>query len=264
VLRAALASGSISADQCNALTTLGDADSDEAALESLPFWSYGELEREARRKTARELERKDDGSYLRMHHTADERYLRGEFQVAPAAGAVLMAALDARIPAGTSLRDYDRASARALVELAACRGTDVPRPTVLVTDGVGELSSGGVVGAETVELLACDASVQVGTARQVATVPASTRRAVEARDGHRCTFPGCDRDVFLQIHHIVHRAKGGSHEVSNLQLVCWTHHALIHEGGWSVRGPAGPGCTWVRPDGTTFGARMRGRPPDTS
>lgn len=118
---------------------------------------------------------------------------------------------------------------------------------------VAELPTGGVVAAATAELLACDASIQTG-GRTVATVPAATRRAVVARDGGRCTFPGCGKDVFLDCHHIVHRANGGSNDASNLQLVCWIHHALIHENGWSLRGPA-PNATWVRPDGTDFEPR---------
>ncbi len=138
VLRDAFASGSISVDQCKALTTLGDAESDEAMLESLPFWSYSELEREARKQKARELERSDGGTYLRMEHTSDERFLRGAFRLHPEDGAALIAAIDARIPSGIALRDCERASAVALVELAKGSGA-VPqqRPVVLVDDGAG-------------------------------------------------------------------------------------------------------------------------------
>jgi hypothetical protein len=255
-LISALASGAISGDQCKALTVLGDAGSDGALLESLPFWSYSELEREARKQTARELERKDGGTYLRMEHTRDERFLRGEFQLHPEDGAAVIVAIDARIPSGTALRDYDAASALALVELAKGSG-DVAqeRPVVLVTDDVAELSSGGVIGAATGERMACDATIQRADATRAA-VPAATRRKVEARDGGTCTFPGCDHDVFVDCHHIVHRADGGSNDASNLQLVCWKHHALIHEGGWSIRGGAGHRCTWVRPDGTVFQPRV--------
>ncbi len=253
VLKEAFASGSISTDQCKALVVLGDEASDDALLESLPFWSYSELEREARKERARELERKDGGTYLRMEHTRDERFLKGEFQLHPADGAALIAAIDARIPAGTALRDYDAASATALVELAK-RSGDVPqqRPVVLVDDGVGELSSGGVVGMQTVERLSCDAAIQSADTTRAA-VPPATRRKVEARDGGRCTFPSCEHDVFLECHHIVRRVNGGSNDASNLQLVCWKHHALIHEGGWSIEGEAGQ--RWVRPDGTPFEPR---------
>jgi hypothetical protein len=249
-LGAALMSGSISVDQCDALTVISDPSSDEVWLENLPYWSYAELEREARKHKARELERKDGGVYLRMEHTADERFLKGVFQLEPSDGAVLIAAIDAVIPSGTALRDYDSAAAVALVDLARGAVCEAERPTVLLAGDVAELSSGGVVGAEAARRLSCDATLAGKP------VPASTRRAVEARDNHRCTFPGCHRELYLQCHHIVHRADGGSNDLSNLQLVCWQHHKLIHEGGWALSGEAGPRITWVRPDGTSFRPRI--------
>ena len=183
--------------------------------------------------------------------------MKGEFQLHPEDGATLLAAVDARIPAGTSLREWDQASAVALVELAKGAGADRERRSIVVmADGLAELASGGVVAGATADRLACDASVQEN-ARLTPTVPAPTRRAVEARDGGRCTFPGCERDMYLECHHIVHREHGGSNDVSNLQLLCWTHHKLIHEGGWSIRDQAGAKATWVRPDGSPFEPRVR-------
>jgi hypothetical protein len=253
VLVSALADGSATVDQCRAMAVLGEASSDDLALANLPFWSLSELEREARKEKARTLEVRDGGTWLRMRPTRDERYLKGEFQVDAADGAALIAAIDARIPANTLPQDLDRASAVALVDLAL--GSDPvreQRPVVLLSGDVAELSTGGVVGAEAARRLACDATMHGKP------IPAATRRAVEARDGYRCTFPDCERDLYLQCHHIVHRIDGGTNEVSNLQLVCWQHHKLIHEGGWTIAGEAGPRCTWVRPDGTTLEPTVRG------
>ena len=162
-------------------------------------------------------------------------------------------------PKGPRCGTYDRASALALVDLANGAPGAGQRPIVVIDGDVAELSSGGVVGAETAELLACDATIQSG-GKTVAAIPAATRRKVEARDGGRCTFPGCEKGIFIHCHHRVRRADGGSNDASNLQLVCWHHHGLIHEHGWTIRGPAGHGCTWVRPDGTPFEPRIRGRP----
>ena len=89
------------------------------------------------------------------------------------------------------------------------------------------------------------------------TIPPALRRAVYERDSGTCTFPGCDRDAYLECHHVVHFAHGGATELSNLQLVCWSHHQLVHEHGWSLRGRAGPDITWVRPDGRPFEPRVR-------
>ncbi len=269
-LRSALEMGSISVGQANALSVLCEegTDDDEVWLEALPNWSITELEREARKQKARELERRDGGIYLRLQHTHDERFMRGEFQLHPEDGAFVMAAIEARVPQGTLLRDWNRASAAALVELA--KGTPaMSRPTVLVAvDGdVAELSSGGVVGRATAERLACDARIQdvrlddrgriVGTQPNAVPIPSATRRAVEARDGGRCTFPSCEQDKYLECHHILPREVGGTNDMSNLQLVCWRHHTLVHELGWSLGDRAGPDNTSFRPDGSPFEPRVR-------
>ncbi len=283
-LASALAEGAISVDQCKALITLCEeqTDDDERWLEVLPFWSYVELEREARKAKARELERRDDGVYFRASHTADERYLRGEFQLHPEDGAAVLAAIDARIPQGTPLRDFDHAAASALVGLAkdGASSSNAPRPTMIVSveeyalnamaNGVAAVGLGnrtGFVGSETARRLACDSTTQTlakdvngqitGIGHATRDISPATRRAVMVRDGGVCAFPGCGRDRYLECHHIVHRADGGAHSADNLVLVCWTHHSLVHESGWSLRGRAGPNITWVRPDGQPFEPRVR-------
>lgn len=278
-LDAALGTGEISVDQCKALTTLCEegTDDDEVWLETLPFWSLRELQREARKKTARELERRDGGEYLRLAHTSDERFVRGEFQLHPEDGAALLSAIETRIPKETPLRDWDRASARALVELAT--GAQAPRATVLLSvreedlarpsgaEAVARIGADGLVGAETAQRLSCDARIQplykdpvgmvTGIGRTSRSIPPWLRRALLERDGGTCTFPGCDRDRYLECHHIAHWGDGGPTELSNLQLVCWTHHELLHEGGWSLSGEPGPHVTWIRPDGRPFEPRVR-------
>jgi len=254
-LRDALSAGSISIDQFKALTVVSDEDNDSAWLEALPFWSISELEREARKTIARELEKTDDGVYLRTEHTRDERYLRGEFQLRPEDGAVLIAALDARVPKGTALRDWDRASALALVELA--KGSDASSTVVVsLDDDLAALSSKGYVGAETVRRLSCDARVQAVT-RTSRTVSPAMRRAVEVRDHGECVFPGCGLDRYLECHHILPVARGGPTELANLVLLCWKHHKLVHEGRWAMTGEAGTHATWLRPDGSPFEPRVR-------
>jgi hypothetical protein len=282
-LGSALSAGSISVDQCKALVVLCEegTDDDEVWVEALPFWSLFDLEREARKKIARELERKDDGTYLRTRHTSDERYIRGEFQLHPEDGAALMGAIDARIPKGTKLADIDHASAVALVELAKGFAADGSgeRPTVLLSvseavlsgregaEDVARLSTGAFIKAETARRLSCDARLQpiytdvegkiTAIGRTSRNVPPALRRAVFERDGGTCTFPGCESTHFLECHHIIHFGRGGPTEIWNLQLMCWTHHTLLHEGKWSLRGEAGRNNTWIRPDGTPFEPRVR-------
>jgi hypothetical protein len=50
----------------------------------------------------------------------------------------------------------------------------------------------------------------------------------------------------LEIHHLVHREHGGSHEPSNLTLRCSACHAAHHAGKLLISGTAPHGITTVR------------------
>ena len=65
----------------------------------------------------------------------------------------------------------------------------------------------------------------------------SVVRFVWRRDGGRCRVPGCRSTRGLEIHHLVHRADGGSHDASNLILACSAHHAAHHSGTLAIEGP---------------------------
>lgn len=67
-----------------------------------------------------------------------------------------------------------------------------------------------------------------------APLPAATRDAVFARDLGRCTFVGsdgkrCDETIRLHVDHIKPVARGGTHDVSNLRLMCARHNRLQAE-----------------------------------
>jgi hypothetical protein len=69
-------------------------------------------------------------------------------------------------------------------------------------------------------------------------VTPATRRLIFARDKHRCRVPGCRSARNIEIHHIVHREDGGSHEPSNLVCLCSGHHGAHHDGRLIIRGTA--------------------------
>jgi hypothetical protein len=69
-------------------------------------------------------------------------------------------------------------------------------------------------------------------------VPPRVRRLVFHRDGYRCRVPGCRSARFLEVHHIVHREHGGTHDPSNLILLCDGHHAYHHDGIITIGGRA--------------------------
>jgi 5-methylcytosine-specific restriction endonuclease McrA len=65
-------------------------------------------------------------------------------------------------------------------------------------------------------------------------VPDEIRDQVFVRDGGQCTFVGaegtrCQSKKGLQIDHIVPYAAGGTHDPSNLRLLCSAHNRLMAE-----------------------------------
>jgi hypothetical protein len=181
-----------------------------------------------------------------------------------AGGAALRTALEplARPVGAHDDRCRERRLADALVELAshALDAELVPqhagqRPHLQVTTTLetlrglagspaGELEFSLPISATTVQRLACDSTItrvvlgsqslviDVGRARRV--VAGTTRRAVDARDGH-CQWPRCDRPPsWSAAHHVVHWTRGGTTNLSNLVLLCHRHHWLAHEGGWQL------------------------------
>jgi hypothetical protein len=86
-------------------------------------------------------------------------------------------------------------------------------------------------------------------ARVTRTINRATRRAVARRDKGCCQFPGCTNSRFTEIHHIIHWACGGDHNLTNLTTLCGTHHRLVHEGGYRIAGN-GNQPVFLRPDDT--------------
>nr|MEE4267996.1 HNH endonuclease [Candidatus Krumholzibacteria bacterium] len=85
------------------------------------------------------------------------------------------------------------------------------------------------------ERLACDALISVPGQRNTSSITPKTRREVLARDRHRCQGKGCNSTHYLEVHHIVPRARGGSNDPENLITLCSACHALVHRQG-SVAG----------------------------
>jgi hypothetical protein len=69
-------------------------------------------------------------------------------------------------------------------------------------------------------------------------IPPSPARLVWRRDGGRCRVPGCRSARALELHHIVHRADGGSHDASNVCLLCSACHLAHHRGTLMISGTA--------------------------
>jgi hypothetical protein len=111
-------------------------------------------------------------------------------------------------------------------------------------DGVGGyLRDGTPVPLQIARMLACDGArvdVTMGESgelldvgRRTRAIPSAIGRALWLRDGG-CRVPGCGRNRHLHGHHIQGWAEGGPTSLSNLVLVCSSHHRLIHEGKLSA------------------------------
>jgi hypothetical protein len=241
-----------------------------------------ELEKTNRRHAAR---------YLRCEW-ADDGSLEGRFKMTPEVGAAFLKAIelmrglipdepvDENGPAGPS-PDHATTNIDALamlVEAGFANATadrhggdryqivinadaNVLADTAGIAEGVCELDNGPALAPETVRRLACDASIVIMSAdgepyvlqdgAKAPAIPTATRRAIRRRD-RGCRFPGCDARAFTNIHHLNHRAKGGSNAHRNLLELCWHHHRLVHEGGWNIRVDDRGDVLAIRPNGNVL------------
>jgi hypothetical protein len=167
----------------------------------------------------------------------------------------------------------DTRRADALVALARThisRDADPDRATVVVHSSVDplgprdpgyEIEGGPAIHAATAQRMLCHARVQtvvedgsggvVGLGRMSRQPSAWMLRQIRHRD-HGCTFPGCGSRRFTEAHHIVWWERGGRTDLENLSLVCFFHHKLVHEYGWSIHRADDGEIRWRRPDGTRF------------
>ena len=106
------------------------------------------------------------------------------------------------------------------------------------------LERGTAVTQETGRRIACDAQVSqliedahgmlLKLGRKQRIVPPLLLKALKRRD-KRCRFPGCSHVRYLAAHHITHWIDGGETDVNNLVMLCSRHHALLHDGHYSIR-----------------------------
>jgi hypothetical protein len=194
--------------------------------------------------------------------------VRGDFELDAEAGAVVLAALEARDrpdPADTPGGARSRAQrwADALVEIASSSlgsegtqrhamavdvvvdaGTLAGEPPADLTAARCDLDGVGPVARSTALRLSCDAAIGrvvrrgdseiLDLGRRSRLPTAAQRRALVHRDGG-CGFPGCDAPHWwCDAHHIDHWTAGGPTDLDNLMLLCRRHHVLCHEGRWRL------------------------------
>jgi hypothetical protein len=128
----------------------------------------------------------------------------------------------------------------------------------------GELEHNGMIDVETVQRIACDATVVVavddrlgrtmyeGRAKRFPT--GAQRREVIRRD-RQCRFPGCSNGTFAAVHHVVPWKLGGGTDLDNLVLLCKHHHGVVHRKGWPMTGNPNQELSVTSPKGRVMVSR---------
>lgn len=218
---------------------------------------------------------------LTWWYLEEGRRLGLEAELPAAEGAVVVKAIERLaetipvMPGEDGPFDVDARRADALVALCSAKiagDPDPDRATVVVHASLDALASGRqgaeiergpVISPEAARRLACTARLQVmvedasGDAIRVGRIlrepPAWMLRQLRYRD-RECRFPGCGARAFTQAHHVVWWEKGGATALENLILICFFHHRLVHEYGWSVERDEHGTVSWFYPDRTRYRA----------
>jgi hypothetical protein len=206
--------------------------------------------------------RDEERRYVRSRSVANGM-VRVEAQLRPEEAARVIAACDVFAASAA-----ERADALVTLADATLRGDQPDRPPaeVLVHIDAATLTgntAGAGIPSEACRRLLCDSGVvpiledaegkPLELGRKTRIFCGALRRALFARDGHCCRFPGCTNTRYLDGHHLVHWIDGGETKLSNGLTICRAHHALLHEGGYRVVGD-GASLRFLRPDGRVVDA----------
>lgn len=129
-------------------------------------------------------------------------------------------------------------------------------------DSIRQTANGNSVPPETIERLACDATlrrvvldgrgVPIDVGRRYRTATDAQWAAIKAIHSD-CAWDGCDRPItWCQLHHIHEWERGGSTDLENLIPLCSRHHHQVHEGQWKVCLRPDRSLAIHQPDGTLW------------
>jgi hypothetical protein len=278
----ALSSGELGIDKVVELARFATFESEAGLISWARFVSCAAVKRRADlevRRTIEDVRDAEHARFLNWWNLDDGNRVGLEAELPAAQGAVVVRALQRMsdsIPRMPGEDDPEFAAARradALVALCSNRiavDADPDRATVVVharlgdlvgSDGAAEVEGGGRIHPETARRLLCDARVQTvleGASGEPVRLGRLSReptpammRQLRYRDVE-CRFPGCGARRFTQAHHIVWWREGGTTDLANLVLVCFFHHKLVHELGWSLHRDQDGSVEWRKPDGTPY------------
>jgi len=252
----AAAKGRLSPEQLDKVTELAgdDPEADRLWAEQGPKWSPEDLADELRRQKQPSVDdaaTRRQARELRYWWNRESGMLDGRFSLPDTDGATFASVLDELIdkmrPAtGQGWASREHRGADALIELCRLyrnrgRSDDPTGGTrahfVVQVPLHGPATVAGVPLPDAmVERLRADAHIEpvltgpdgarLRIGRTEPVLSEKTKRVVKQRDGH-CRFPGCDRRVGLQVHHLWPASWGGADEMWNLATVCSVHHPQL-------------------------------------
>jgi hypothetical protein len=294
LLRAQYAAGNVSFDQVTQALSWAKPDDDATLAELLPTLGFAEVEAMAKRRRRLRRGDADDAhrqTHLRIRPDRSGLGSRVSGFLPTEDAAVITEALDRRTEAAGPDPEtgiwgpYDQRTAHALRDLCAEDLADhaapstapdasmvvihVPASTVGWTGddapphGNATINGDPIV-SDALQRRLCDTKIEfhvdsptgatVGIGRASRTIPLWLRRRILHRDGGCCRWPGCHRRI-RHVHHIQHWTRDGPTDAANLMGVCWHHHHLLHEGGWTATGNADDDLTITSPYGRTIHSR---------
>ncbi len=278
-----LCAGDLSLDKVRAAADVATPETDKELCDQAKGCTVRELADVAASKGAAEPpsgRSEHDRRFLRFN----EAFSTMSVQLPPESFAATRACLEARAKAVPSDGEtpWDQRLCDTFLELMRSSGGENPTsasPYFVVvhvpldalvdesgegTDLAGELERDGLISTETVQEIACDATIAIGVDDDVGhtmyegrarrTPSDAQRREVMRRDRH-CRFPGCTNVTFTNVHHIIPWKPGGRTDLDNLALVCLHHHHVVHSKGWEMTGNANEELTFTTPKGRVMTSR---------
>lgn len=281
--------GDLSFEQLRHALTFATPETDASLAKLLPSLSCSEIEMMAKQR--RKIDQRDHDEARRhshLHLRRDRSGLGSRLSgfLPNEDAAIVEAAINRRAEsAGPDAETgiwapHDQRAAGALRDLCAKdlgrsgRDGSEPDSAMVVIHAPADLLHEGDTGNATINgepiphdalrRFLCDARIEVhfddpdgrtvGVGRATRHPPRWLRRRALGRDHGECRWPGCRRGL-RHLHHMVHWPDGGPTDSSNLMGVCWHHHHLLHEGGWSASGDADGEIVLTGPTGRTIRSR---------
>jgi hypothetical protein len=269
-----LGRGQLSFSKVRAMTRVATPENEARLVELARASTAAQLEKTCRlveQLRPRDAAVDDERRWLRTR-TLSDGMVRIEAQLLPEEATRVLAACDLFAASAS-----ERADALVTMADATLRGDKPDRPPVEVMVHIdastltGDTNGAGI-SEETSRRLLCDAGVipvlddadgePLNVGRKLRRFAGALRRALLARDRHRCRFPGCTNARYLHAHHLLHWIDGGETSLANAVTLCTRHHRLVHEGGFRVLADSA-GLCFLGPDGRRLDEqRPSARAPD--